>query len=59
MPGRRGVGQAGVDIPHPRSRVAVLQPTQLNSPPQIVAEPKLFRPLRFYRSDPLHNRVNG
>ena len=59
MPQRRSVIQAGKNIFYPRPYVAVFEPTQLNGLPQLVAESKIFCPLRFPRSDPLHNIVDS
>ena len=58
-PQRRSVIQAGKNILYPGPCVAVLQPAQLNGPPQFVTESKMSCPLRFPRSDPLHNLVDG
>ena len=54
-----GIVQAGKDIFHPRPCAAILQPTQLNSPPQFVVESELFNPLRFVRSDPFGDRIDS
>jgi len=59
MPERRSVVQAGKNIFHPGPCVSILQPAQLDSPPQFVAESQSFRPLRFLRSDPFHDRIDG
>ena len=59
IPEHRSVVQAGKDVFCTRSRVAVLQPAQLNGPPQLVTESKPLRPLRFYRSDPLYDRIDS
>ena len=59
MPERCGVVQAGKNIIYPGPCVPIFQPAQLNSPPQLVAEAEPFCPLRFYRSDPLHNIVDN
>ena len=58
VPERRGVVQAGKNIPYAGSCVAVLEPTQFNGPPQFITESELFSPLRFVRSDSLHNFVD-
>ena len=58
IPERRSVVQAGNDILHAGPRVAILQPTQLDNPPQLVAEPEAHRSLRFLWSNPLHDRID-
>jgi len=54
-PQRRGVPQVGKNIVYCGPFVAVLQPAQLNGPPQVVTEPKACCLLWFLRSDPLNN----
>jgi len=58
MPECYGVVQGGKYIFHPRPCVSILQPAQLDGPPQLVAESKLFRSLRFLRSDPFDDRID-
>ena len=48
-----------MDIHYVRSCVAVLQPAPFNSPPQVVIESELISIIRFVRSDPLRNRMDG
>jgi len=55
MPQRRGVFQAGKNIFYPGPFVAVSQPTQLNYPPQFVAESNACCLLWFLGSEPLNN----
>ena len=59
IPESHGVLQTRKDILHARPCIAVLQPAQLNHRPQLVAEPKPFRLLRFPRPNPLHDRISG
>ena len=59
MPECRSVIQTGKNIIYPRPCVSIFQPAQLNGPPQLVTEAELFCPLRFHRSDPLHNLVDN
>ena len=49
VPERRGVVQAGEDIFYAGSCVAVLQPAQLDRPPQVIVQSKPPRLLRFLR----------
>ena len=48
-----------MNITYIGSCVAVLQPAQFNHPPQFIIESESSRPLRFVRSDPLCNRMDG
>ena len=59
MPQCRSVIQAGKNVFYRRPCVAIFQPAQLNGPPQLVTEAELSCPLRFLRSDPLHNLVDN
>jgi len=59
VPERHSAVQAGENIIDPRPCVSVLQPAQLNNPPQLVAESESFRRLRFLRPNPFHDRVDG
>ena len=59
VPERRSVVQAEKDILGVRPCVAILQPTQLNDPPQFVAESQTLCPLWSLRSIPLRNRTDN
>ena len=59
LPECRSVIQAGKNFFCPGPRVSVLQPTQLNGSPQFVTEAEACHPLRFLRSDPLHDRLHN
>ena len=59
MPQRRSVIQGRKNIFHRGPGVAVLQPAQLNGPPQFVAESKLFCNPRFPRSNPFHDLMDS
>jgi len=59
MPEFRGIVQGGKYILYTRPCISILQPAQLDGPPQLVAKSKPFRSLRFLRSDPFHDRIDG